>query len=80
MVNITQDDLLNYLYREGTAEKLEYIKQLLETDADLQERFDLLKSAKNRLDKIKLISPNNRSVDNILNYAERTIVELHSND
>ena len=80
MVNITQDDLLNYLYREGTAEKLEYIKQLLETDADLQERFDLLKSAKNRLDKIKLISPNNRSVDNILNYAERRIVELHSND
>ena len=80
MVNITQDDLLNYLYREGTAEKLEYIKQLLETDADFQERFDLLKSAKNRLDKIKLISPNNRSVDNILNYAERRIVELHSND
>ena len=79
MVNITQDDLLNFLYKEGTAEKLEYIQQLLETDADLQERFEILKSAKNRLDQIKLISPNNRSVDNILNYAERGIVELHSN-
>ncbi len=71
MANITQDDLLNYLYNEGSAEKIEYIKQLLETDIDLQERFQVLKTAKSRLDQIKLISPNSRSVDNILNYAER---------
>ena len=80
MVNITQDDLLNYLYGEGSAEKLDYIQQLLETDADLQERFEVLKTAKARLDQIKLISPNSRSVDNILNYAKRGIVELYSND
>ncbi len=80
MVNITQDDLLNYLYGEGSADKIEYIQQLLETDVDLQERFEVLKAAKLRLDQIKLISPNSRSVDNILNYAERGIVELHSND
>ena len=80
MVNITQDDLLNYLYREGSADKREYIQQLLETDADLQERFEVLKAAKSRLDKIKLISPNSRSVDNILNYAERGVEELHSHN
>ena len=80
MVNITQDDLLNFLYREGSAEKLDYIQQLLETDADLQERFEVLKSSKSRLDQIKLISPNSRSVDNILNYAERGIVELNTQD
>ena len=80
MVNITQDDLLNFLYREGSAEKNEHIQQLLETDPDLQERFEVLQTAKKRLDQIKLISPNSRSVDNILNYAERGIVELHSND
>jgi len=78
MVNITQDDLLNYLYREGSAEKIDYIQQLLETDADLQERFEVLKVAKSRLDQIKLISPNSRSVDNILNYAERGVEELHT--
>ena len=78
MVNITQDDLLNYLYGEGSAEKLQHIQQLLETDADLQERFHVLKSAKLRLDQIKLLSPNSRSVDNILNYAERSIAELHT--
>lgn len=80
MVNITQDDLLNYLYREGSAEKTEYIRQLLETDSDLQERFEVLKLAKSRLDQIKLISPNSRSVDNILNYAERGVVELNTHD
>ena len=80
MANITQDDLLNYLYKEGSAEKIEYIEQLLETDIDLQERIQVLKTAKSRLDQIKLISPNNRSVDNILNYAERSVIELHSHD
>ncbi len=80
MANITQDDLLNYLYNEGSAEKIEYIQQLLETDVDLQERFQVLKTAKSRLDQIKLISPNSRSVDNILNYAERGVIELHSHD
>ena len=80
MVNITQDDLLNYLYVEGSAEKIEYIQQLLEIDMDLQERFEVLKSAKLRLDHIELISPSSRSVDNILNYAERGVVELHSLD
>lgn len=80
MANITQDDLLNYLYNEGSAEKIEYIQQLLETDIDLQERFQILKTAKSRLDQIKLISPNSRSVHNILNYAERSVIELHSHD
>ena len=80
MANITQDDLLNYLYNEGSAEKIEYIQQLLETDIDLQERIQVLQTAKSRLDQIKLISPNSRSVDNILTYAERSVIELHSHD
>lgn len=78
MMNITQDDLLNYMYGEGSAQKLQHIQQLLEIDTDLQERLQLLKSAKSRLDQIKLISPNSRSVDNILNYAERGVREMHS--
>ncbi len=78
MMNITQDDLLNYMYGEGSAQKLQHIQQLLEIDTDLQERLQLLKSAKSRLDQIKLISPNSRSVDNILNYAERGVREMHT--
>jgi UDP-N-acetylmuramoylalanine-D-glutamate ligase len=78
MMNITQDDLLNYMYGEASAQKLQHIQQLLEIDTDLQERLQLLKSAKSRLDQIKLISPNSRSVDNILNYAERGVREMHT--
>ena len=79
MVNITQDDLLQYLYNELSPEKTLRIQGLLETDGELQERFAVLKAAKNRLEKIKLISPDDRSVDNIFNYSEQGIEELHPN-
>jgi hypothetical protein len=77
MINITQDDLLQFLYKEGTTEKTYQIQRLLAEDANLQERFEQLKTAKGRLDKIKLISPDNRSVDNIFNYSQRAIEEMH---
>jgi hypothetical protein len=77
MINITQDDLLQFLYKEGTTEKTYQIQKLLAEDANLQERFEQLKTAKGRLDKIKLISPDNRSVDNIFNYSQRAIEALH---
>ena len=80
MVNITQDELLKYLYKEASAETTQKIQRLLETDMELQERFQLLKTSSGRLDQIKLISPNNRSVDNILNYAERAVAALHTHD
>jgi hypothetical protein len=76
MMNITQDDLLQFLYREASPEKATHIEKLLEEDTELHERLELLKTAKNRLDKIKLISPDDRSVDNIFNYSQRAIVEL----
>jgi hypothetical protein len=80
MVNITQDDLLNYLYEEGTVGQEQYIQELLETDLQLQERFQLLKTVKASLDQIELISPNSRSVNNILNYAEREVEEFRSQE
>jgi hypothetical protein len=77
MMNITQDDLIQFLYKEGSTEKTNHIQQQLEEDPELQERLEQLKTAKGRLDKIKLISPDNRSVDNIFNYSQRAIEELH---
>jgi hypothetical protein len=76
-MNITQDDLLQFLYLEVSSEKASQIQQLLETDTDLQERLQILKSAKSRLDKIKLISPDNRSVDNIFNYSKQGVEIFH---
>ena len=77
MVNITQDDLLQYLYNETSPEKKALIQQLSETDTVLKERLDVLRSAKARLEKIRLISPDNRSVENIFNYSERGVEVLH---
>lgn len=69
-MHVTQDDLLHFLYKETNPETTIHIQQLLDTDADLRERFNVLKSAKIRLDKIKLISPDDRSVDTIFNYRK----------
>lgn len=69
-MHVTQDDLLHFLYKETDPEQTTHIQQLLDTDADLRERFNVLKSAKIRLDKIKLISPDDRSVDGIFNYSK----------
>jgi hypothetical protein len=73
-MNITQDDLLKYLYKEGTPEKIIHIRQQLESDVELQERLFLLKTAKSRLDKIELISPDDRTVDNIFNYSKHGVI------
>lgn len=69
-MHVTQDDLLRYLYKETSPEITTHIQELLDTDADLRERYNVLKSAKIRLDKIKLISPDDRSVDSIFNYKQ----------
>lgn len=77
MTHVTQDDLLHFLYKETSPERTTHIQELLETDADLRERLNVLKSAKIRLDKIKLISPDDRSVDTIFNYRKPGIeIEL----
>ena len=72
-MNVTQDDLLHYLYSETNPEKTTYIQQQIETDPDLREKLNVLKSAKVRLDKIKLISPDKRSVDTIFNYSKQGV-------
>ena len=77
MVQITQDDLLQYLYSELSPERTNEIQQLLESDGELRERLSVLKASKNRLEKIKLISPDARSVENIFNYSEQGVTELH---
>ena len=72
-MNVTQDDLLHYLYKETNPETTAHIEQQIETDEDLRERLNVLKSAKVRLDKIKLISPDSRSVDSIFNYSKQGV-------
>ncbi|MEP6711754.1 MAG: hypothetical protein ABJA37_05020 [Ferruginibacter sp.] len=76
MYNFTQEDLLQYLYNEASAEKTAEIKTALASDWSLREKMDLLSSAHQELNTIKLSSPRKQTIDNILNYAEKSIAVL----
>jgi hypothetical protein len=64
----TLEELLQYLYKETSAEQSKAIEEALATDWTLKEKFEVLKAAANRLNKLKF-SPSTESVLNILHYA-----------
>jgi hypothetical protein len=68
MTNFTPEDLLLYLYKETTPEQTIAIEQELENDWTLREKLTVLKTAMERLDKIKE-APRTEVVLNVLNYA-----------
>ena len=77
MHSFTQEDLLQYLYNETSAEKATAIKEALVSDWDLREKFNFLSSAQQNLEVIKL-SPRKQTIDFILNYAEKDVEEFTS--
>ena len=77
MHSFTQEDLLQYLYKETSAEKAIAIKEALVNDWDLREKFNFLSSAQQNLEVIKL-SPRKQTIDFIRNYAEKDVEEFTS--
>jgi hypothetical protein len=75
MHSFTQEDLLQYLYKETSTEKSAFVKAALETDWILREKFEIISAAINSLEKLAL-SPRKIAIDNILNYAKRLVKEL----
>ncbi|MBC7888971.1 MAG: hypothetical protein H7Z13_13930 [Ferruginibacter sp.] len=75
MHSFTQEDLVQYLYKETSAEKSANLEAALETDWILREKYEVISAAINSLEKLTL-SPRKIAVDNILNYAERSVTEL----
>ena len=75
MHNFTPEDLLQYLYKETSPEKTAAIKAALETDWSLREKFEVIESAQKRLEPLQL-SPAQKTIDNILSYAEKAVSEL----
>jgi hypothetical protein len=63
------------MYKETSPEKTSAIKAALETDWILREKFEVMASASNRLEKISL-SPRTQTIDFILNYAEKSVEEF----
>ncbi len=74
MHSFTSEDLLLYIYGETSTQTTAAIKAALQTDWSLQEKFNLLKASIEELDTISF-SPDNQSVENIMNYAEKAVEE-----
>jgi hypothetical protein len=75
MQSFTQEDLVQFLYHESSPEKTAQIKAALEADWNLREKFEIISSAANGLEKV-LLSPRKVAVDNILKYAEKSLTTL----
>ena len=76
MYNFTQEDLLQYLYKETSTEKTAAINIALNSNWNLREQMETLSSSLQKLNSIKLISPRKQTIDSILNYAERSLAVL----
>ena len=76
MHNITTEDLLQYLYKETSTEKTAAIGVALLSDWNLREKLEVLKASQAELNTVKLVSPSQRTLDNILNYAEKSVEEF----
>lgn len=75
MHNFTPEDLLQYLYHETSPAQTAAIRAALETDWSLREKFEVIKSAQSRLETLKM-SPSQKTIDSILQYAEKAVAEL----
>ena len=68
MHNYTTEDLLLYLYQETSKEEGGRIKEAIENDWELKEKYDSLRNSLMALDKM-LESPRPESIKAILSYA-----------
>lgn len=74
MTFFTPEDLLLYLYNETTPEQKAAIEKALSEDWTLREKFNVLKTSMQRLEKIKE-SPRTEVVLRVLNYGRETATQ-----
>lgn len=70
MQNFTLEQLLQYLYGELNDHQKDEIETELLINWALNEKLQVLKEGRNRLDKLRLFSPRNQTIVSLLNYAE----------
>ncbi|HMJ46618.1 MAG TPA: hypothetical protein VK498_04780 [Ferruginibacter sp.] len=76
MHNFTPEDLLQYMYKETSTEKTAAIEAALSSDWNLREKFNVLSAAHQKLNELKQVSPRKQAIDNIINYAEKSVEAL----
>lgn len=74
MTNFTPEELIQYLYKETSTQQTAAIAEALKQDWTLREKLNVLKTSKERLDKI-METPRTEVVLNVLNYAREKSAE-----
>jgi hypothetical protein len=69
MTKSTLEDLIAFMYDESNAADKSNIEEELKDNWTLREKFNVLRESFERLNKMKLQSPRNESVNAILRYA-----------
>jgi hypothetical protein len=70
MNKFTPEDLVQYLYKETSEQKIAEIRVALETDWNLREFFEQISSGQKNLEEINL-SPRDEAVNRILHHVTK---------
>lgn len=77
MHSFTPEDLIQYVYNETSLQKSAAIRVALEADWSLREQYEEILSAQQSLEKVTF-SPRLKAIDNILAYAEKSVVHAET--
>ena len=77
MTKFTQEDLVQYLYRETSEQKTLAIRIALQTDWDLRDSFEQISSGQKHLEKVNL-SPRDEAVNKILQHTAKKQGQIYS--
>ncbi len=72
MQKFSQDQLMQYLYKEASPILKLAIDNAMKEDLDLQRELKTLQRTIKQLDKLEQQSPSQKSIDAILKYARET--------
>lgn len=72
MQDFTQNDLLQYIYKETSPAKTLAIKLALITDSELSLQFEKLEETIRMLDKLVIGRPSSRAVKKLLDISENS--------
>ena len=70
MIKFTPEDLVQYLYKETSKQKIADIRIALETDWDLRDSFEQISSGQKNLEEVNL-SPRDEAVNKILQHISK---------
>jgi len=77
MQNFTPDQLTAYLYGEADGVVSQQIEEAIQTNWTLHEKVKVIAASVNRLDKMPLLSPSEKTLDRLMAYAEANASSLN---